>query len=288
MIHQAKFVVIMHLGKEIWEKLSNELLFNYEKEEASNIIKMLLIEKYHLSASTLILNEPIDIDLRSLKTDMERLKKSEPIQYVLGKVYFHHLPFIVDHNVLIPRPETEELVNHVLSNVKSEMHILDIGTGSGCIAITIKKNSPDTHVMATDISEEALSIAKKNAKYLKTDVEFFRHNILKEEIPLDSLDLVISNPPYISQSEKYLLHSNVINYEPALALLVETSKPLVFYEAISKKALHKLKQGGMLFFEVHKNYAQQVVNLLQPNYSNIEIITDIYGKERIVTASLNE
>ena len=215
------------------------------------------------------------------------LKKQKPIQYILGETEFYGLRFEVNENVLIPRPETEELVENILKTASSEVQILDIGTGSGCIAIALAKYLPYSSVYGIDISNEALKIAKQNANNNKANVQFTNHDIfhkLPDSLP-ERWDIIVSNPPYITPDEKELMSANVLNYEPHQALFAPQDKPLLFYERIAEIGLQQLKVGGFLFFETSAIYGKETATMLkQKGYNSVELFKDISGKDRMIKA----
>jgi len=240
--------------------------------------------------------ELIESEISYLNNILERLLKHEPVQYVLGIADFCGLKFKVDKNVLIPRPETEELVylakkylksiNQKSTNQKSR--ILDIGTGSGCIAISLKKNIPDAEVFATDISEEALNVAKENARINHVEINFFQDDILNSKIvnQKSKFKIIVSNPPYITEKEKALMDKNVLEFEPQQALFVADDDPLKYYKAIAQFAKINLKENGKLFLELNEQFACQTSELLaQVGFANIQIINDMQGKERFIWCS---
>ena len=220
----------------------------------------------------------------------ERLKQMEPIQYILGTADFYSLQFEVDPSVLIPRPETEELVEQViLDNADQKIKILDIGTGSGCIAVTLRKHLKKASVIATDISAEALATARRNAKRNNTTVTFIQTDILDPEkaemdIPF-ILDVIVSNPPYIKEEEKKDMERNVLDYEPHLALFVPDNDPLLYYWHIAHFGKKKLRRNGHLYFEINAACGNMVVEMLEEEgYKNIELIQDLSGRDRIIKA----
>jgi len=220
-----------------------------------------------------------------------RLKTGEPIQYILGHTEFYGLPFKVNPSVLIPRPETEELVEWVISSVGSGQlavdNILDIGTGSGCIAISLKKNLIDAQVSAIDISTEALNTAKENAELNNVDVDFILADILnlKSEIEHPKFEIIISNPPYVTLEDKKQMHSNVTDFEPHTALFVPENDSLIFYKAIADFAADHLEKDGLLFFEINEIYGKQLVELLTYKaFNNIELRKDMNGRDRMIKA----
>jgi len=223
---------------------------------------------------------------------MRRLQNAVPVQYVIGEAWFMNEWFFVTPDVLIPRPETEELVNMVIKSLGNDFKepILDIGTGSGCIAISLAKGLKNKDVWAIDISEKSLAVASKNAESLSVPVHFIKEDILTSGINLfkeSSFGLIISNPPYVCESEKELMHENVLNHEPHQALFVKDDDPLVFYEAIAKKANRWLKPGGNLVFEINERYGARVVQLLnETGYSSIELTKDFNHKDRCVWATM--
>ena len=215
------------------------------------------------------------------------LKKQKPIQYILGETEFYGLLFKVNENVLIPRPETEELVENILQSVSSKSRILDIGTGSGCIAIALAKHLFLSSIYGMDVSEGALEVAKENASNNQVDVQFVCHDIF-QELPNDlpeKWDIIVSNPPYITPDEKKIMSANVLDYEPHQALFVPQDKPLLFYERIGDIGLQHLKDDGLLFFETSAIYGKETAMMLkQKGYSSVELLKDISGKDRMIKA----
>ena len=224
---------------------------------------------------------------------LSQLKQERPIQYILGKAHFCDLEFGVDENVLIPRPETEELVYWILNEVQQgtrqeRLRILDIGTGSGCIAISLAKNLPNAKVYALDISKKALQIARQNAVDNKVDIVFLEADILSMEGFKDKFDVIVSNPPYVRELEKKEMKNNVLEHEPGLALFVSDGDPLIFYKKITLFALNHLKTSGMLFFEINQYLGEEMKQLLEAgNFSEIELRKDMFGNNRMLKAVLN-
>ena len=218
---------------------------------------------------------------------LERLLKAEPLQYVLSEAYFYGLKFKVNSAVLIPRPETEELVElalNTLKNTPSKLNILDIGTGSGCIAITLKHSLSNADVYAMDISPEALDIANQNAINNNTKVNFLEADIRAYKSN-EKFDLIISNPPYVTNREGVHMDKNVMNYEPHLALFVADDSPLEFYIAITAFASQNLNKNGFLFFEINANFGKETANLLiDKSFTDIQILKDMQGKDRFISA----
>jgi release factor glutamine methyltransferase len=224
---------------------------------------------------------------------LEDLKKEIPIQYILGETEFFGLPFKVNSNVLIPRPETEELVDWIIDTQKTnlnsdKLHILDIGTGSGCIAISLAKKLDHAKVYALDVSHEALDVAKRNATLNNVSIEFINANILNSETwntEFQNLkfDIIVSNPPYVRALEKEQMKPNVVNYEPHIALFVENEDPLIFYRAIIEYAVDNLTVNGHLFFEINEYLGNQMLQLLNSfNFKAIELKQDIFKKDRMI------
>ncbi|WP_179345306.1 peptide chain release factor N(5)-glutamine methyltransferase [Winogradskyella ursingii] len=224
---------------------------------------------------------------------LEKLKQQEPIQYILGETEFYGLKFKVNKKVLIPRQETEELVDWILSSVTSSVaeksfRVLDIGTGSGCIAISLAKNLPNAEVFALDVSEEALEVAKQNAEINEVKVQFLKTNILDEDrwnLIFDNLefDVVVSNPPYVRNLEKKEIKPNVLDNEPHLALFVEDNNPLQFYKAITNYAINNLKPNGHLFFEINQYLGNETKQLLlNLGFVDVELRQDLNGNDRML------
>ena len=224
---------------------------------------------------------------RELENIIFRLQKNEPIQYIRGFAVFGGRKFKVAPGVLIPRPETAELVDWVVNENPGAHHLLDIGTGSGCIAISLDKKLPDAEVEAWDISEEALAIARKNNDALEARVRFLQRDVLAddwEKIP--SFDVIVSNPPYVTEMEKNEMDANVLEWEPGLALFVPDEDPLRFYNRIVRLGSELLLPGGKLYFEINQVYGQETAHILEMNqYRDVRVIKDIFGKDRIVTAN---
>eukprot|EP01093_Parvamoeba_rugata_P011279 TRINITY_DN3098_c0_g3_i1.p1 TRINITY_DN3098_c0_g3~~TRINITY_DN3098_c0_g3_i1.p1 ORF type:complete len:291 (-),score=63.67 TRINITY_DN3098_c0_g3_i1:767-1639(-) len=224
---------------------------------------------------------------------LEDLKQQKPIQYILGETEFFGLPFKVNKNVLIPRPETEELVDLIIRSVTSlvvdkPVKILDIGTGSGCIAIALAKNLPNAKVYALDVSKEALKVAKQNAEINKVDINFIEASILDDTCHLafeaeSNFDIIVSNPPYVRNLEKEEIKPNVLDNEPHLALFVEDGNPLLFYKAITNFAIKKLKDKGSLYFEINQYLGEETQQLLiDANFEAIELLKDLNGNDRML------
>jgi release factor glutamine methyltransferase len=230
-----------------------------------------------------------EVHFKNLEASLAELLIHKPVQYVLGEAWFYKLKFKVDESVLIPRPETEELVNEVFDFIKmySSKNILDIGTGSGCIPIIIKKESSESIITAVDVDEKAIAIAKQNASTHQTEINFIEMNFLDKDNwnAFEKFDIVFSNPPYIPIAEKELMDKNVTIYEPHLALFVPDEQPLLFYEAIALFSKMHLAENGKVFMEVHENLANEVANVFSEHQFQTEIKKDIFEKERMVMAT---
>jgi release factor glutamine methyltransferase len=226
-------------------------------------------------------------ELDKIKSIVARLKQFEPIQYILGETYFFGLQLKVTPTVLIPRPETEELVDLIIrGNSDGNLTILDIGTGSGCIAIALKSRLNKAEISGIDISEKALKIARKNGTLNRLNVQFFQADILNwQKYDWPFFDVIVSNPPYVTKSEKELMHKNVLDFEPSNALFVDDTDPLLFYRTIAQFALEKLNPNGKIYFEINENFGPETKSLLAGfGFTEVDIVTDIHGKNRFVKA----
>lgn len=216
---------------------------------------------------------------------LARLIKHEPIQYILGEAYFYGMNLKVNRHTLIPRPETEELVDMIVNENYDfkDLSVLDVGTGSGAIAIALSRNLPFSQVSAIDISAEALTIAKENAKELHAKIDFIKADVFQYDPREDIFDIIVSNPPYIDDSEKNGMDSNVLDYEPHLALFVPDDNPLIYYTRIVEIALHSLKKDGKIYFEINPRHAHDLKSYLErEGFTNVLIMRDINGKDRFI------
>jgi len=297
---------------------SQELIALYPIQEIQSFF-FLLMERYtNMSRVDLALNPDKELSQEKeqlLNSALIKLKEEYPIQYIIGNTEFYGLPFMVNDNVLIPRPETEELVSWILQEVKSRklkvkseklitndkfrtpttsnkqqttnLNILDIGTGSGCIAISLAKNLPDAKVWALDVSENALQVARINAVENEVEINFIKTDILKRSDLKLKFDIIVSNPPYIREHEKKQMKNNVLKYEPEIALFVKDNNALLFYDRISDLACKNLKLEGKLYFEINQALGDEVRSLLtNTGFKDIKIKKDIYGVNRMVKANL--
>jgi release factor glutamine methyltransferase len=269
----------------------------YDAGESESFFYLILEEKHQLKRIDLALHPDLDFseeEISKWNSILEQLKQEIPIQYLLGKTSFCGLDFEVNANVLIPRPETEELVDWIIkSNSKSkkykDLKILDIGTGSGCIAISLAKNIPNAQVYAIDVSEKALATAKKNAELNNVNVTFISQNILQTEDLKQQFDIIVSNPPYVRNLEKEEIKKNVLDNEPHLALFVEDNDALIFYKKIAELAQKNLTENGQLYFEINQYLGAEMINLLEKmNFKNIELRKDIYGNDRMISCHCKE
>ena len=265
----------------------------YPAEEARAIADRLFEHIFKLTPAQRVLSGntiPGAELLKQLQEAAKRIQDHVPLQYVTGHAYFMEIEFKVSPSVLIPRPETEELVSMIIGHLKDnddlqQPGILDIGTGSGCIAVSLKHYLPGSEVTAIDISEEALAVAAANAGLYKADVQFIKADILDpgcwELLP--GCDIIVSNPPYVTLSEKRLMLPNVLNYEPHTALFVSDADPLLFYRAILRFAKSKLRNKGALWFEINEMYGPELKNMaIDQGFSEVNIIFDFRGKSRFL------
>lgn len=277
--------------KSFYREFLSRLETIYSAHESANITNM-CFEKFAGKSKADVIKEPEQTlpenEINRLKTSLSELLLHKPVQYILGEAWFHQLKFKVNEQVLIPRPETEELVREAIGFIKtsSGKKIIDIGTGSGCIAVSIKKMIPDSEISAIDIDEKTIAVARENAVYHQTAINFIKADILDTSnlTELGNYDLIISNPPYIPESEKMSMDKNVIAYEPHKALFVPDENPLIFYEAIARFGKNHLNEKGRIMMEVHENLAGHVEALFAAKQYLTETKKDIYGKERIVMA----
>ena len=270
----------------------------YPKTEIDSFFFILMEEKLKLQRIDTVLKPDFLItekNLIDLKNIVKRLQKEEPIQYILGSTEFYGLQFLVNENTLIPRTETEELIAWVIDEIKvlannkiTELSILDIGTGTGCIPISLAKNLTSLNISAIDISTEALLIAKQNAILNKVTIEFIELDILNAESLPQEYDIIISNPPYVRELEKEEIKNNVLENEPHLALFVADENPLIFYNKIADLAKQQLSENGMLFFEINQYLGKETVNMLaEKGFKNIQLKKDLFGNDRMIKCVLH-
>ncbi len=282
--------------KDVFLSFQQSLNQVYDNREIQSVALLVLEEITGMSRAKIkaftednILSEAAE----KIQSILDELKTGKPVQYILGSTEFYGLNFLVTPATLIPRPETEELVEWVLESQKLKVKslkpvsILDIGTGSGCIAISIKKNLPGALVTAIDISADALHTAKQNAVINEVEVDFIEDDTLNTKFDIEHLkfDIIISNPPYVTLDDKLQMHQNVTGFEPHSALFVPEHDPLIFYKAITDFAIRGLSDGGQLFFEINENFGKETVELLShKKFTNIELRKDMSGRDRMVKA----
>lgn len=250
----------------------------------------LILEKYkgisRVEATLQAQNEINPSVLEKLEVALCRLEKQEPIQYIIGEAYFRGLRFYVNSSTLIPRPETEELVSWIVSDNKESSHILhavDIGTGSGCIALALKNELQESKITAIDISDKALEVVKRNAENLNLSIETLQLDILNVRLPKKNLDFIVSNPPYVCETEKSDMRSNVLDYEPSLALFVKDSDPLLFYRRILELATESVKENGSVYFEINERFAEETIRLADSlGWRKSVVKKDIFGRDRMM------
>ena len=269
-------------------KMISELSSIYEMDELNSVFNLLSEDYLKIPRSKILLADEIDLNESNqnlFSSALERLKTHEPIQYVLGKTTFMNLEFKVNSSVLIPRPETEELVRLMLKEDLDGKEVLDIGTGSGCIAISLTKNLHNAKVSALDISKDALEVALENAELNNVNIEFIHADIFEYQSD-KKYDVIVSNPPYVLESEKMLMKQNVLNYEPEIALFVDDNNALKYYESVIKFSLNNLNSQGQIFFETNENYKDELNKLAQNyEYNLIEFKLDINDKNRFLILS---
>ena len=280
----------------------------YPKTEIASFFFILVEEYLNLKRIDITLNPDFKISdekVLLLDTALKRLKNEEPIQYIIGATEFYGFPFLVDKSTLIPRPETEELVEWILlettklqsNQVSKSLQILDIGTGSGCIPISLAKNLPAATISAVDISVDALKIATKNATLNKVKVKFIEGNILdiyafnqilKQDLYNQvKFDIIVSNPPYVRELEKTEIQNNVLLNEPHLALFVTNENPLIFYDKIADLAKQHLSKNGLLFFEINQHLGEETIKILaEKGFKNIKLRKDLFGNDRMIKATI--
>ena len=281
--------------KEYKAKFIAELISIYDEMEAESFFYLILENQRQLRRIDLALNPELQFsedEILIWNEILDKLKLEIPIQYILGITHFYGLEFNVNENVLIPRPETEELVEWIISSALNmpkfkNIKILDIGTGSGCIAISLAKNIPNSEISAIDISDKALATAKENADLNNVAVTFLQKNILETTDLEQQFDIIVSNPPYVRNLEKAEIKPNVLANEPHLALFVEDNDALLFYRKIAELATKNLCSDGKLFFEINQYLGKETVELLEKmHFKNSELRKDIYGNDRMIACNL--
>lgn len=275
--------------RQLWQAL----LPHYDEREAKAVVRTLLEERFGLTLTDIVCDGVAHLDTAQqaeLQGMMVRLERGEPIQYVVGHAPFCGRHFHVEPGVLIPRPETQQLVELAVEEMSGNAakNVLDIGTGSGCIAISMALDAPQTKVSAWDISLDALHIAQGNATSLHATVDFQQQDALHAPMSdVEKWDLIVSNPPYVMEKERTEMDDNVLRYEPSLALFVPDDDPLRFYRAIARYGKRALQRGGTLLFEINPLLAEAMLRLLEEeSYQHVQLIADVYGKSRFTKATI--
>jgi len=272
--------------------IKSELNSFYPEREIDSFIQIIYEYTINLEKTQILISGNLKLNeekIKKIKDIVHRLKKYEPIQYITGETFFYDCKIKVDEHVLIPRQETEELVDWIIKDNELENpKILDIGTGSGCIAIALARNIPGAKVFASDYSTNILERAKKNSELNGTRVFFFKHDLSKSlKFEYGNFDVIVSNPPYVLNKEKDIIPENVINFEPGRALFVNDQDPLYFYKRISELTLYSLKKSGKLFFEINEKKGEEIIELLfSKGFKDIVLKKDINEKDRFVKATL--
>lgn len=280
----------MATRRETLLRIAEAIAELYGEVEARQIAEMVVLECGAISRNELLVEPDKELVINDIDRIISELLKWRPVQYVIGHEEFDGLVFEVSEGVLIPRPETEELVAWVASETESGARILDVGTGSGCIAISLGRRVRDSRVWAMDISDVALDIARRNGLRNGSKVEFVKGDALADFSSLvdEKLDVVVSNPPYIPRSDASQMRRNVTDYEPDTALFVENSDPLIFYRSIARTARRMLKPGGKLYYEIYELYAAQMCAMLEAEgYTDVVVREDFRGKQRMVCATMS-
>lgn len=277
--------------KEIQILFHNELDALFGKEEVDNFFFILIESYYGIKRFQLAMDTNLGLENNeAILSALKLLKQEKPIQYILGHTEFYGLPFKANKHVLIPRPETEELISWIIENtdVNEKLKILDIGTGSGCIAVSLAKNLPKCEIVALDISANAIKVAEGNAQLNNVEITFVKSDILNvsdisNELINKQFDIIVSNPPYVREREKEHMKPNVLDNEPHIALFVKDNNPLQFYEAIVNFAENNLTSKGLLYFEINEYLGDKMIFLLQRNdFQEIELKQDIFKKDRMI------
>ncbi|MCX2477502.1 peptide chain release factor N(5)-glutamine methyltransferase [Pedobacter sp. MC2016-15] len=277
--------------KQFEHEFIAELSPLYDAQEARQLFYMTAEYVSGLSRAMIPLQAAQAVSVEqegSYQNILRELKEGRPVQHIFAEAWFYGLKFMVSSSVLIPRPETEELVHWILESAATRKFssFLDVGTGSGCIAITLKKKMPASHANALDVSRDALQVAQENASLNGTDINFIQIDILKYS-SIDSYDLIVSNPPYITPKERLEMHRNVLAYEPELALFVTEEDPLIFYKSIADFALSHLETSGYLFFEINEYLGKEMIEMLEgKGFIDIELRKDMQGKDRMIRCQL--
>ncbi|MDN3689639.1 peptide chain release factor N(5)-glutamine methyltransferase [Cyclobacterium jeungdonense] len=269
--------------KALHSQYKAELSGTYPAEEAESLVYWLMEAYLGVKKRDLLSQKVVESIPSAMEQALEKLKSGLPIQYILGKAPFYGREFLVSPEVLIPRQETEELVHLILKNHSGKKQVLDLGTGSGCIAISLALEWNEASVTALDISGEALAIAQKNASDLGATVDFVKADMLSDSLPVGEVDILVSNPPYVTEQEKTFMRPNVLEHEPHLALFVPDTDPLLYYKSLVRHAGSHLVKGGFLYVEVNEKFGPEVASLMEANdLKEVRVYRDLQGKDRIV------
>ena len=278
--------------QEILTIIREQLSGSFSENERIQVSKMLLMNYLDIQKSEILLRKDEEVDdeiLNRIEKDLERINNGEPVQYVIGTTYFYGFEMRIDPRALIPRPETEELVDWIYKELKNRSpKILDVGTGSGCIALALKAGLPNADVHGTDVQQEALDLAIENAMAMGLRVDFEQADALHlSDQYKDKWDIIVSNPPYVPEEDKASMQAHVLDYEPHSALFVPDNDPLKFYKSITEYAKNHLNEGGKLFFEINENLADEVKEILTLHgFPKIELRKDLQGKDRMICAQV--
>lgn len=279
-------------ARKLFDRLFKDIKDAGEEYEQKSKLYWLLEDKYAINKTAIIADQDLNLSedqWQQLHQDISKLKKGYPVQHLTNKSEFYGYTFFVNEHALIPRPETEELVHMVIreNKFKSGIKILEVGSGSGCIPVILDLELKNATVWSTDISEKAIEVAKINNATLGAHVQFIPHDILTSVAELPTVDVLVSNPPYVPESEKEGMQREVVDHEPHVALFSPADDPLFFYRRIAEVGKEKLVTGGRIYFEIHENYGQETADLLKSlGYENIRLVKDIHNKDRIVTGNL--
>lgn len=280
----------MATRREIFLQLRDVASELYGEEEGRQIAEMIVLAKGAITRNELLVEPDKELEIKDIDAIIAQLREWRPVQYIIGLASFDDMDLEVGEGVLIPRPETEELVEWIASEAQQNAKIVDVCTGSGCIAIALRRRLSDSRVWGIDISKEALNIARRNAQKFAPSVEFIEGDALGDfsQCVDGKVDVVVSNPPYIPISQRELMRPNVTEHEPSIALFVDDNDPLLFYRSIARRARTMLRMGGKLYFEIYENFADEMkVMLSSEGYSNIVVREDFRGKQRMVCAENN-
>ncbi len=276
-------------SKKLLQYIKESITLDESEEELNSLSYYIIEHLFKLDKNEIILDRSVNIsssELKELHKFLDRINDHEPIQYIIGEADFYDRKFIVNPSVLIPRPETEELVQLIIADHKGKKpKFTDVGTGTGCIPITLVKELPGAKAYAIDFDPRVIRTAKQNAEMHDVQINFMLLDVLRESFPLQSLDFVVSNPPYVTYTDRELMKDNVTKYEPATALYVKDDDPLLFFRRIAEISMHRLKPEGKIYFEVNEKFADDVKALLEVmDFIECTVVQDLNGKDRIVHA----